>query len=499
MTFFELKNVGKSYGSAQALSNVALNIKVGQIHALMGENGAGKSTLIKIIAGVTSADYLEFDLNGQPITLETPQDAERCGFRFIHQELNIIPQLSVAENILLGHSYPKKFWIGIDWAQINIKAQAALERLQLSHIQPKTKMASLSTGDQMLVKIASTLMTSDKINPCLYVLDEPTAALSDAESNKLFEVINQLKSDGASILYVSHRIDEVMKICDAITILRDGSHILTDNMSALSKQEIIQHMTGRVVKNAYPIRKTHIEEQSFLRCNNISTRHISGVNFDLKKGEILGVAGLANMGQNELLSALLGVDKLLTGEVFQQGKRADINSPATAWQEKIAYVPRERRKEGLMLHSSIVHNTTLPHLKKFANGFGVINQKTERDHSQKFTKEVDLKSAHLSQPTYQLSGGNQQKVVFARAIGDQPQLLLLDEPTRGVDVGAKFDIYSLIRILSQKGTSVVLTSSDLPELIAMCDRILIMRHGMQQTIVPTENLTASSLLELLNE
>ncbi len=499
MTFFELKNVRKSYGNAHALSNVNLNIKSGQIHALMGENGAGKSTLIKIIAGVTSADNLEFRLNGQPATLQTPQDAEKCGFRFIHQELNIIPQLSVAENILLGHSYPKKFWVGIDWAKINLNAQDTLERLQLSHIQPKTKMSNLSTGDQMLVKIASTLMVSDKVTPCLYVMDEPTAALSDAESDKLFEVINQLKSDGASILYVSHRIDEVMKICDAITILRDGCHILTDDMSALSKQEIIQHMTGRVVKNAYPVREIKIEDQSLLRCDNISTKHISGVNFDLKKGEILGVAGLANMGQNELLRALLGVDKLRTGEIFQQGKRVDIKSPARAWQEKIAYVPRERRKEALMLHSSIVHNTTLPHLKKFSNGFGVIDQKKEQSHTQEFTKEVRLKSAHLSQPTYQLSGGNQQKVVFARAIGDQPQLLLLDEPTRGVDVGAKFDIYSLIRTLSQNGTSVVLTSSDLPELIAMCDRILIMHHGMQQTIVPTNNLTASSLLELLNE
>lgn len=494
MTFLSLHNVNKTYGGATALSGACLDLAAGEVHALMGENGAGKSTIIKILAGVTKPDSSQMLLNDAPIQINNTQDAFEHGFRFIHQELNIVPQLSVAENIVLGRPYPSRFGMAVDWSELNRRAMAALHRLQVTHIDTRQKMARLNSGDQMLVKIAGLLVSAGDTSPSLYVMDEPTAALNGAEIEKLFDVVAELKKSGASILYVTHRMNEVSEICDRVTVFRDGKHIATKPVKETGQAEIIQMMTGREMRDTYPPRTSPILDEPVVHCSGFATKHIRDVEFELAGGEILGVAGLANSGQSQVLQALLGVDRRVKGRLAIKGVVKELRGAPEAWQSKIAYIPRERRRQGLMLRQSIVDNIALPHLQKFTKLGGFVSRRQERAHSAQLSQAVALKSDGLDQPVYQLSGGNQQKVVLARAIGDQPNVLLLDEPTRGVDVGAKFDIYSLIRERSAVGASVVITSSDLPELIGLCDRILIMRDFAQHSIISTKDLTPSALL-----
>lgn len=492
MTLLVLTHIAKSYGRTAALANASIEILPGEVHALMGENGAGKSTFIKVLAGIVKSDRGEISVNGNTVAINNPKDAYDLGFRFIHQELNVVPQVSVAENIAIGSPYPTLFGTVVNWRELNRRAIAALARLGVETIDPKIKISRLSAGDQMLVKIASTL--SDTGNPaCLFVMDEPTASLTGEESERLFKVIAELKSAGASVLYVSHRMDEVMQICDRVTVFRDGRFVETKRTNDTNKDEIIRFMTGRDVKDVYPERTSDLEEHLACRARNLSTRRIGALNFDLRKGEVLGIGGLANAGQSEVMQALMGLDRVLEGSLQISDKPAPAN-PTAAWERGIAYVPRERRREGLMLTRSILQNTVLPHLRHLSRLWGVVNRRSERDLTQRVADIVRLKSDSLKQPCYQLSGGNQQKVVFARAVGASPNLLLLDEPTRGVDVGAKFDIYTLLRELSTKGCGVVLTSSDLPELLGMCDRVLIMQDGRQTEIVETRDLDPPGLL-----
>ncbi|MCR9135154.1 MAG: sugar ABC transporter ATP-binding protein [Alphaproteobacteria bacterium] len=492
MTLLDLTHIAKSYGRTAALADASIDILPGEVHALMGENGAGKSTFIKVLAGIVKSDRGEIRFQGKLATIDNPQDAFDLGFRFIHQELNVVPQISVAENIAIGGPYPTRFGAMVNWRELNRRARAALARLGIDTIDPRTKISRLSAGDQMLVKIAGTL--SDTGNPaCLFVMDEPTASLTGEESERLFKVIAELKSAGASVLYVSHRMDEVMQICDRVTVFRDGRFVETKRTNDTDKDEIIRFMTGRDVKDVYPERTFDLEEHLVCRAQDVSTRRIRGLSFNLRKGEVLGIGGLSNAGQSEVMQALMGLDRILEGTLKISGKAAPQN-PATAWEGGIAYVPRERRREGLMLTRSILQNTVLPHLRHLSRLLGVVNRRSERDMTQRVADIVRLKADSLKQPCYQLSGGNQQKVVFARAVGASLNLLLLDEPTRGVDVGAKFDIYTLVRELSARGCGVVLTSSDLPELLGMCDRILIMQDGRQTEIVETRDLDPHGLL-----
>ncbi len=494
MTFLKIDNASKTYSGARALDGAHLEIAAGEVHALMGENGAGKSTLIKILAGVTAPDTLSISRDGVPIGLHGTADAFKHGFRFIHQELNIVAHLSVAENILLGHPYPTRLLGAVDWKKLNQLARAALDRLGVQHIDVRLKAARLSTGDRMLMKIASTLVADENQTARLYVMDEPTAALSGTESEKLFEVIRQLRQTGAAVLYVSHRMNEVMALCDRVTVLRDGRTVASKKLVDTSKGEIIRLMTGRDVKDAYPARAADITDRQVIEVKHVKTQRIDNINFTLNEGEILGVGGLAEAGQSALLQVLLGIDTVVKGRVdYPDGT---ISGPRDAWRHKLAYVPKERREEGLMLRRSIIDNINLAHLEKLSALGGVMSRKKERENAAGLSRQVQLKAAGLNQPCHQLSGGNQQKVVFARALGDVPRLLLLDEPTRGVDVGAKFDIYTLIRTMSSEGCAVIMTSSDLPELLGMCDRILIMRSGKQVDIVPTAGTTAADLLTL---
>ncbi|PCJ87883.1 MAG: ABC transporter ATP-binding protein [Hyphomicrobiales bacterium] len=488
-----IRNVSKSFAGAKALSSVDLDLIPGEVHALMGENGAGKSTLIKILAGVQSADSLEVLKDGKPITLATSADAHNAGFRFIHQELNIVPHLSVAENISLGIPYPLKFGIAIDWRALENRATDALARLGVDHINVRQKAAQLSTGDRMLTKIASSLVSSGDDSAEFYVLDEPTASLSGDESEKLFQVIAELKKSGMAILYVSHRMNEVMSICDRVSVLRDGEKVFTAPIADTNRDDIIFAMTGRTIGEAYPARAKPHGTQIACAAKAASTAHVKELNFELRSGEILGIAGLANAGQSEILRAIMGLTPIISGRLDVLGKLAP-TSPTQAWRRKISYVPRERRSEGLMLQRNVRDNVVLPHLDVISHLKIFANQQAEIAKTQELSDAVRLKSDSQKQPVYQLSGGNQQKVVFARAIGANPSLLLLDEPTRGVDIGAKFDIYKLVRQLSEDGCAIILTSSDLPEILGMCDRILILQDGTQSDIISAKDLKPAQLL-----
>lgn len=484
------KNMSKAYGGACALSDVSLTLHGGRVHALMGENGAGKSTLIKLIAGVVRADSMVVELGADAIVLHSAQDAHNAGFRFIHQELNIVPQISVAENILLGHTLPRRFGFAVDWKTLRARARAALAFLGAEHVDVRAMAGSLPPGDKMLVKIAAALVSEGGAQARLYVLDEPTAALTERESDLLFDVIRRLKNQGAAVLYVSHRIDEVLRICDDITVLRDGRHVSTGPVADTTKEAIINAMTGRDVQDAYPPRRSDIGADLVASLRAVATAKLSHLNVDLRQGEILGVSGLSEAGQSEFLKLFMGLETLRTGTATLAEKPLP-RSPSDAWARKVAYIPRERRADALMLDMSIRSNIVLPHL----GAYGIrADKRAETVDARALGDMVRLKHDGPDQPVAQLSGGNQQKVVFARALFGKPRLLLLDEPTRGVDVGAKYDIYQLVRDLSAQGCAVILTSTDLPEILGMCDRILVLQDGRQTHLMARDGLTSAGLL-----
>lgn len=558
-----IRRASKHYRGTAALMDATLDLYSGEIQALMGENGAGKSTLIKLMAGVTQPDSMEVRLHDQPVTLRAAQDAFALGLRFIHQELTVVPQLSVAENIFIGQPYPRRLGVLVDWRRLNEGARAALAQLGIAHIDPRVPMARLATGDRMLVKIASAFADNPEPSPQplslrergfqrdstgghtrIYVLDEPTAALTGAEADRLFTVLNTLIAQGAAVLYVSHRLDEIFRICQRITIMRDGRVLASEMTDALTPGRVIELMTGRTMEQAYPGRLSspnHGHDQvvdshragyilPLLDVRGMATRHVRDVTFTLAAGEILGVAGLQGSGRTELLRALAGADRIVDGTVgvrYQPANQYRVQStkyrmqsvgneePGTqnseprtsnlkqrihdvtaAWQRGIVYVPEERRAQGLMLSRSIRDNVTLPHLGTISWRGAFLQRGREERLSALVGEGVRLKARHMRQRVRELSGGNQQKVLFARALARNPRLLLLDEPTRGVDVGAKYDIYTLVRQASASGAGVIMASSDLGELLGLCDRILIMRERRMVTIVEVQGLEQAQLLSL---
>jgi ribose transport system ATP-binding protein len=493
-----VRHASKRYHGVPALIDAALDLHAGEVHALVGENGAGKSTLIKLLAGVLAPDALEVRLRGEPVTLRGAQDAYAAGLRFIHQELNVVPQLSVAENIFLSQPYPRRGGIFVDWRTLNARARAVLARLGVDHIPPGTPMARLSPGNQMLVKIASAFAGEDANGggAWVYVMDEPTAALTGQEVETLFAVIERLKAQGRAILYVSHRLDEIFQIAARVTVMRDGRVVANLPITATTPDDLIRQMTGRDLQQVYPPRESAIGADVRLTVADLSSAAIHEVSFEQRAGEILGVAGLSGAGRTELLRAVIGADRRLGGEITLAGSNNGWRSPAGAWEQGIAFVPEERRSQGLILSRGISDNVSLPHLGHLSRGRVFLDRVRERAASVQLGESVRLKAAGPGQIVRQLSGGNQQKVVFARALARPPRLLLLDEPTRGVDVGAKVDIYRLIRQISAQGTAILLASSELPELLGLCDRILVLRRGHLVDVVPAAGLTEDALLAL---
>ncbi|MDJ0683610.1 MAG: sugar ABC transporter ATP-binding protein [Alphaproteobacteria bacterium] len=493
MRSLEIDRVSRRFGAVQALNAVSLTLRAGAVHALMGENGAGKSTLIRILAGLDRPDEGRLQLDGAEPAAGAPAAMRAAGLRFIHQELHVAHGLSVAENMHLDHPYPQRAGF-VKWRALNRAAAEALARLGLSQIDPRAPISSLGPGDQMLTRIAATLIRADGAAPWLYVMDEPTAALTSEESEQLFTVIGELTRQGAGVLYVSHRMPEVLRLADRVSVLRDGRHVSTRPLAETDEARIIEEMTGERMGDLFPPRHAgQAPGEVVLRVEGLDAGPLRSASFELRAGEVLGLAGVAGSGRGALLRAVLGADTREAGQVTLVGD-ALTGEPPRAWSNGVAYVPRERRSEGLMLRRAISENIALPHLGPLARARYFLDHRRQRRLATEMGARVRLKAESPAQACEALSGGNQQKVLFARALAGKPKVLLLDEPTRGVDIGARHELYRLIRSLSADGVAVIMASSDLPELIGLSDRIAILRDGRLAEIVAAEGMTEAALL-----
>jgi ribose transport system ATP-binding protein len=467
----EMDGIYKSFGGVNALQNVELKVEKGEVHAIIGENGAGKSTLMKILSGAIKKDKGSIKIDGLEKQFTVPKDAVIAGISVIYQELNMVPHLTVAENIFLG-DYPLKRGL-IDWKTIYKKSQELLDQLG-SNISPKETVSRLSVAQQQMVEIARSLKSNSKI----VVFDEPSAVLGKKDSQVLFDIIAKLKNDGVSILYISHRLDEILKITDHVTILRDGKFITTAKTKDLAMSDLISYMTGKQYQDMWPERKVVIEDGiTALEVINLCRAPLlKDVSFKVKKGEVVGLAGLVGSGRSEVARCIFGADKLDSGKIKLFGETIKILSPTDAIKNRIAFVTEDRKSEGLLLERSIMDNISLTNLNKHVRWFW-IDKKSERNTSKNLKERLQIKMSDLNTPVKNLSGGNQQKVVLAKWLNIDPDILILDEPTRGVDVGAKAEIYQIIEELKRQDKAVLLISSEFAEIMGLSDRIVLMDRG----------------------
>ena len=494
MSLLSLASLAKSYGGAAALRNASLSLESGEVHALMGENGAGKSTLIRILAGVVPADSGTIALDGQPVSITSARDAHRRGLRFLHQELNVLPRLSVAENLYLGRAYPTRLGGLIDWPALNGRARAALAAFGVADVAPEAIVGRLPVGDRLIVKIASTFVEDGTPPGRIFVMDEPTAALSHAEAERLFQIIVELKRRGCGVIYVSHQIEEVLRIADCITVLRDGVSEPPIARAEATRDALIERMTGRASLEAAPAARAAGRGAVALSVQRLEAKGLEAISFEVREGEILGLAGLADAGGDRLLRALMTGAR--RGALSIGGRPVRLGGAADGWRRGLAYVPRERRAEGLLLSKGVAENIALPHLGRLSRLGCLLNRRAERALAAALGRRVRLRATGPRQRVSRLSGGNQQKVMFARAVASAPKVLLLDEPTRGVDVAAKFDIHALLREIAEAGAAILVSSSDHEELLALCGRIAILVDGRLSEIVPADGLTPARLLGL---
>ncbi|TCZ80833.1 sugar ABC transporter ATP-binding protein [Paenibacillus albiflavus] len=485
----EMKQISKAFHGNQVLRQVKFSLVEGEIHALMGENGAGKSTLMKILTGMYAHDEGEILIDGKPRTFKNPKDAERNGISFIHQELNILPYLTVAENLFLGREL-KSGSLGImKTKEMNRITAEKMASLGIS-LDPKKLAEELSVGQQQMIEIAKALMTDAKV----IIMDEPTAALTEREIQTLFDVMRKLKASGVSIVYISHRMEEIFAMCDRITILRDGTYVDTKQIVDTSFDDVVRMMVGRSIGERFPSR-TSKPGDVFLEAEQLSSRKFDKVSFTVRKGEILGFAGLMGAGRTEIMNAIFGLEPTTGGTLKIKGESVRVKSPHDAIARRIGYITEDRKTKGLLLDFSINDNIALANLESLSHA-GVINRPKEKVLVDQLMQQLNVKASGSSQHVRFLSGGNQQKVVIAKWLGTQPQLLILDEPTRGVDVGAKKEIYSIMNQLTEQGVAIIMVSSELPEVLGMSDRIAVVHEGTIKGILSREEATQESIMSL---
>jgi ABC-type sugar transport system ATPase subunit len=476
----------KSYGGVTVLDDVEITLRPGEVRALLGENGAGKSTLIKILSGVVTADAATIQVDGEQTEIGSPRDALACGISTLHQELSIVPGLSVAENVLLGQAMPTR-WGKVRWRVLEDRARSLFE--QLGHeIDVTVDVASLSPVGRTMTALARALSYDSRI----VILDEPTAALTDSETRLLFEAIRRLRTGGVAVLYVSHRLEEVMEICDTYTVLRNGRLVATGDVAEASVDGLVTSMAGRPIDAIFPPRVA-VPGDVILQVRGLTGPTITDVDFDVRAGEVVGIAGLAGAGRSEILRLLAGAQQKLGGDVLLRGQPLDSTSVRAAQRRGVALVPQERRSDGLV-PASVERNTNLTTVTRHAHAGTVMSASRSRRHAIGLAERLDLRYRGLDQQILTLSGGNQQKVVLGKFLALHPDLLLLDEPTRGVDVATKSQIYHLIEDRAADGRSVLMVSSELPELLGLAHRIVVMHQGRVAGVFEADTTDEHDLL-----
>lgn len=486
----EMKGIDKSFGTNQVLKDAGFVLGDGEVHALMGENGAGKSTLMKILTGVYTKDAGQVFVDGKEVDYKNPQEAEKAGIVFIHQELNVLFDLTVEENLFIGKEIKKGFGV-CDQKAMRKKAEEALKNLGVS-ISPKEVMSNLSVGQQQMIEICKALMVDAKV----IIMDEPTAALTQSETKVLFEVIQNLRKKGVSMVYISHRMEEIFELCDRISVLRDGTYVGTKNIPETNMNEIVKLMIGREIGERYPGRETKIGEE-VLRVEGLTKQGVfQDVNFEVHAGEVLGVSGLMGAGRTEIMQAIFGNLPFESGKVSINGKEVKIKSPQEAIRYGIGFITEDRKTEGLLLEKSIEENVALTNLGSISKSGGVMVKSKEQELSKRAIDELHIRCFGPQHECNNLSGGNQQKVVFAKWIYTDPKILILDEPTRGVDIGAKKEIYTIINQLAAKGVAIIMVSSELPEVLGMSDRIMVVREGVVRGIINKEEANQENVMTL---
>lgn len=488
----EIETVNKSFSGVPALRDVSFNLKPGEIHALLGENGAGKSTLVKILSGVYTKDSGTVRVFGEIAENLNPKRAQDLGIAIIHQELNLCTHLSVAENIFLGRE-PKKYGI-LDKRAANNAAREILNSLNIN-IDPETIVGTLQVSKQQMVEIAKALSTNARI----LIMDEPTSALTAKEIDELFKIIKTLRSQGRGIIYISHRLEELQHIVDRVTILRDGQYVTTMDFKDTNQQDIISHMVGRDIKEKFPRVTRDVGNVIFEVKNLNAGRMVRDVNIQLREGEIVGIAGLMGAGRTETTRVIFGADPKQSGEIYLNGELVKIKCPSDAIDAGIVLVPEDRKKDGLCTRLAIRSNIGLPNLDLLSNSLSVVNTGKEKNMTVESKENLKIKISSIENDASSLSGGNQQKVVVGKWLARDSKVVIFDEPTRGIDVGAKIEIYNIMNQLKMQGIGVLFVSSELPEILGISDRIIVMCDGRITGEMPREDATQENILELATQ
>jgi ribose transport system ATP-binding protein len=483
------EDISKSFPGVKALDSVQFELKAGEVHALLGENGAGKSTLMKILAGVQEPDSGRLVCRGKEVRFRNTLEARAAGIGIIFQELNLVPHLTVAQNLFIGREH-KTRWGTLDEGRMNLETERVLSRLNLK-ISPSALVKHLPISKQQMVEIAKALSHQSDV----LIMDEPTSALTEAEIDELFQVIHGLRNQGVGIIYISHRLDELQHIVDRITIFRDGKYISTTRFGELTMDEIVNRMVGRELVNQYPPRHNTPTADKILEVENLSSHGVlEPLSFDLFRGEILGIAGLMGSGRSELARALFGADPVDTKTVRINGKPVVIHKPTDAIRHGLAYLSEDRKNEGLAVRMQVSENITMANLDGVCSLPGVLSTTRELTAARKWVDELNIRTPTLQQKVNNLSGGNQQKVVVAKWLFREAKILIFDEPTRGIDVGAKYAIYELMEALARRGVGVMMISSELPEILGMTDRILVLHEGSLAATLTTAQTHQQEIL-----
>lgn len=483
----ELSNISKSFASVRVLTGVNFDVRAGEVHALMGENGAGKSTMIKIVAGVITPSGGEMRVNGEVVHFSSPKEANARGIATVYQEMLLFPDLTVAENIFLGHA-PRGTVGNIDWREMKAKARALLDSLDSHDLDVDAVVGTLSVANRQRVEIAKALSQDARI----VIMDEPTAALAETDAKRLLDIVRRLRDRGVGIIYVSHRMAEIFAIADRITVLRDGVMIGTRNRDEVDQPTLVSMMVGRDIAQLYPKAEVALGEVLLetrdLCCND----RVRNVSLHVRAGEIVGIAGLVGAGRTELALTMFGITPATSGEIRIDGKPVAIGSPREARDLGIAYIPEDRGRQGLVKAETIRENIIHPILDRISRYF-LVNRRKERSLAVQSIKQLSIRTWGADQIAGQLSGGNQQKVVVAKWLGTKPRILIMDEPTRGIDVGAKAEIYTLMGDLARDGIAIIMISSELPEVLGMSDRVLVMNEGRLVAEIPRASATLESV------